>query len=174
MASDTDADRETDNGVADQRRPFTPSDWLVPALIFVFCGVVVYFALQLDTAPAIVIGEAMQPRSFPIFLMGLIAVLNTVLIVQLVGGERMPHPRQTPQTWLSMVLMAVFYAISTYVDMFVALATVIFIMCIVWGERRYWLAGLVAILTPVSIFFLFDLVLQVRFPRGVLTELYYG
>ena len=67
-------------GAADPRRPYTMSDWLVPALIFVFCAVVSYVALHLDTAPPIVIGEAMQPRSFPIFLMVLIAVLNAVLI----------------------------------------------------------------------------------------------
>ena len=73
-----------------------------------------------------------------------------------------------------MALMGLFYVLTTYVDMFLGLAVVIFIMSLVWGERRYWLAGLVAVLTPVSIFFLFDLVLQIRFPRGLLTELYYG
>ena len=116
----------------------------------------------------------MQPRSFPIFLMVLIAVLNAVLIFQLMGGSRMPHPIQPPQTWISMVLMLVFYLITTYADMFLALMIVIFLMCIVWGERRFWLAGLVALVTPITIFFLFDLVLKVRFPRGILTELYYG
>lgn len=159
---------------ADRRRSTTFSDWLVPALIFAFCGVVTYFALQLDTAPAIVIGEAMQPRSFPIFLMGLIALLNAVLIYQLVCGQRMPHPRQAPQTWITMLLMIVFYGLTTYVDMFVGLMVVIFIMCLVWGERRYWMAAMVAIVTPVTVFFLFDLVLKIRFPRGILTELYYG
>ena len=168
-------DSERDNdGVAGTRRPYTFSDWLVPAIIFVFCAIVAYLALQLDTAPPIVIGEAMQPRSFPIFLVGLIAVLNVILIGQLLGGARIPHPEQTPQTWISMVLMVVFYAITTFADMFLALAVVIFVMSVVWGERRYWLSGLVAILTPTSIFFLFDLVLKIRFPRGILTELYYG
>ena len=70
--------------------------------------------------------------------------------------------------------MVVFYLITTYADMFLALMVVIFIMCIVWGERRYWLAALIAIVTPITIFLLFDLVLKVRFPRGILTELYYG
>lgn len=164
----------TEDGAADTRRPYTHSDWLVPALIFVFCAVIAFLASQLDTAPAIVIGPAMQPRSFPIFLVALIALLNVILIWQLIAGARMPHPRQPPQTWISMALMGVFYILTTYVDMFLGLAVVLFIMSVVWGERRYWLAALVAILTPVSIFFLFDLVLQIRFPRGLLTELYYG
>ena len=159
---------------AEPRRSASFSDWLVPGIIFAFCGVVTYLALHLDRAPAIVIGEAMQPRSFPIFLMGLIAFLNAILIYQLVNGSRMPHPHQAPQTWLTMLLMLVFYGLTTYVDMFVGLMVVIFVMSIVWGERRYWLAAAVAIVTPVTVFFLFDLVLRIRFPRGILTELYYG
>jgi len=156
------------------RRPLALVDWLIPAIIFAFCGVVTYFALQLDTAPAIVIGEAMQPRSFTMFLMALIAVLNVVLIYQILKGNPMPQVSQPSQTWISMALMLVFYALTTYVDMFAALIVVIFTMCVVWGERRLWLAALVALITPASIFLLFDLVLKIRFPRGILTNLYYG
>ena len=125
-----DSDLDTRQGVAGTRRPFTLSDWTVPAVIFVFCAAVAYLALQLATAPPIVIGEAMQPHSFPIFLVGLIAVLNVVLILQLISGSRMPQPDHAPQTWLSIALMLVFYAITTYADMFLALMVVIFIMCI--------------------------------------------
>ena len=168
-----DPESETEGG-AGIRRPSTLSDWLVPVVIFAVCAAVIYFALQLDTAPAIIIGEAMQPRSFPIFLMVLIGILNVALILQLARGSRMPAPRHAPQTWVTMALMVVFYLLTVYVDLFVALMVVIFVMALAWGERRYWLAALTAIVTPVSIFFLFDLVLKVRFPRGILTELYYG
>ena len=169
-----DSDFANRGGPTGSRRPFPLYDWLVPGVIFAFCAVVTYLALQLDRAPPIVIGDAMQPRSFPMFLVGLIAVLNLILLGQLMSGARMPEVRQPPQTWLSMALMVVFYGLATYVDLFAALAVVIFIMCIVWGERRLWLAGLLAVVTPALIFFLFDLVLKIRFPRGILTELYYG
>ena len=43
-----------------------------------------------------------------------------------------------------------------------------------WGERRLPVAGSLALATPISIFLLFDTVLRVRFPRGVLTNWYYG
>lgn len=171
MASETDT---TEEGAAPRARPLALVDLLVPGLIFIFCAVVTVLALQLDTAPPIVIGEAMQPRSFPIFLMVLIALLNAVLIWQMVSGNPMPRVSQPPPTWISMALMVVFYVLTTYVDMFVALIVVIFAMCYVWGERRLWLAGLVAVVTPATVFFLFDLVLKIRFPRGILTNLYYG
>lgn len=171
MASDFDTNPE---GAAVPRRPLALIDFLVPAVIFVFCAIVTYLAFQLDTAPPIVIDKAMQPRVFPMFLMALIAVLNAVLVWQLVSGMAMPRVSQPMPTWASMGLMVVFYLLTTYADMFLGLAVVLFVMCLVWGERRFWLAGLVSIVTPLTIFFLFDLVLRIRFPRGILTNLYYG
>jgi len=44
----------------------------------------------------------------------------------------------------------------------------------VWGQKKLWVALTNAIVTPLSIFLLFDYVLQVRFPRGWLTNIYYG
>ena len=116
----------------------------------------------------------MQPRSFPIFLMALIAILNAVLIWQIFSGNPMPEVRQPPTTWISILLMVVFYVLTTYVDLIIALVVVIFTMSLVWGERRMWRAGLVALATPITVFLLFDLVLKIRFPRGILTNLYYG
>jgi len=159
---------------AASKRPLSVVDWLVPAVIFAFCAGVIYVGFNLDEAPEIIIGMAMQPRVFPIFLMVLIAVLNVILIIQVLGGNHMPRVNQPVPTWASVGLMIVFYLLTTYLDMFIALTAVMFIMCLVWGERRIWLAGLVAVITPLTIFFLFDLVLKIRFPRGILTTLYYG
>jgi hypothetical protein len=35
-------------------------------------------------------------------------------------------------------------------------------------------AGTLAVVTPLSVFFLFDSVLKIRFPRGLLIDWYYG
>ena len=137
-------DQDQADSTTSSPSPRTLFDWLVPGIIFAFCAIVALIAYQFDEAPEIVIGPAMQPRSFPIFLAAIIAVLNVVLIWQLAAGARMPEARQLPQTWLSIALMVVFYLVTTYADMFLALAIVIFVMCLVWGERRYWVAGLVA------------------------------
>ena len=58
--------------------------------------------------------------------------------------------------------------------MFVAIAITMAALCFLWGERRILVATAVSLVTPVAIFFLFDLVLKVRFPRGLLTNWYYG
>lgn len=149
-------------------------DYVVPAVIFVFCGVVSWISMTFEEALPLIVGHSMQPRVFPIFLMALIAVLNLVLIAQTLGR---PLPRrfwEPRQTWLSAVLLGVFYLLTEYVDIMLALIITMFALCVVWGERRLWVAALVSVGTTMLIFFGFDLVLEVRFPRGLFTDWYYG
>ena len=73
-----------------------------------------------------------------------------------------------------MALFGVFYVITTYVDILIAITVVMFAMCLLWGERRLHVAAMVAVGTPASVFLLFDLVLRIRFPRGLITNWYYG
>lgn len=160
---------------APQRGPRPdPIEWLVPLVIFAYCIVVAYLTTTFDRAPDIIVGHAMQPRNFPLFLVIVTALLNIVLIFQMLRGGARERPHQPPQTLITAILMALFWPGAVYVDMFLTFALIMFAMCITWGERRLWVAALVAVLGPVLIFFTFDLALEVRFPRGVLTNLYYG
>ena len=67
-----------------------------------------------------------------------------------------------------------FFALTTWLDMFIGIAVVMFLMCRLWGERRIHVAATLALVAPLSIFILFDSVLKVRFPRGILVDWYYG
>ena len=149
-------------------------DYCVPIVVFAFCGVVTYFSLQLEEAIPLIVGHSMQPRVWPIFVMAIIAVLNLVLIAQILIKPANRRDWEPHQTWLSAVLLGVFYFIATHLDMMLALIVVMFALCMVWGERRWWVAALVAVGTTAAIFFSFDQILEVRFPRGILTDPYYG
>ena len=157
---------------AEDRRGW--GDYCVPAAIFIFCAVVTYISLQLEEALPLIVGDSMQPRVFPIFLMAVIAVLTLVLIVQILNKPVSERGWEPWQTWASAALMALFYVLTEQVDMMLALIVCMFTMCLVWGERRLWVAFLVAFGTTAAIFFTFDQVLEVRFPRGLLTDPYYG
>jgi hypothetical protein len=150
--------------------------FVVPGIIAVFSVIVIWAASQLELSPPMIVGESMQPRAFPIFLMVINLILVAVLAYQLF---RKPPAADKVEfedfpTWGSIGLLALFYPLTVYLDMFIGIAVVMFLMCLLWGERRWYVATAVALVTPVAIFFLFDLVLRVRFPRGVLTNLYYG
>jgi len=153
-----------------------PRLFLVPAVIAVFSVVVIWASLQLEESPAIIVGDSMQPRAFPIFLMAINLLLVALLVLQLYRAK--PDPIRMVfddyPTWGSIGLLALFYPLTVYLDMFIGIVVVMFLLCLLWGERRWYVATAVALVTPVAIFLLFDLVLKVRFPRGVLTNIYYG
>ena len=149
-------------------------DLLVPGIITVFSFIVIYLSLQLDLSPPMIVGESMQPRAFPIFLMIINLVLVALLTLQLHRTPPEPIPIEPYQTWGTIVLLVVFYGVTTTLDMFIAIAVVMFLMCIVWGEKRIHVALTTALLTPFLIFALFDQALKIRFPRGVLLNWYYG
>jgi hypothetical protein len=148
--------------------------FIIPAIIAAFSLVVIWASLQLELSPAMIVGDSMQPRAFPIFLMVINLLLVAVLAYQVYRSPPKEIPLEGYATWGSMALLVVFYALTVLLDMFIGIAVVMFLMCLLWGERRLYVAALIALVTPVSIFFLFDIVLKIRFPRGVLTNWYYG
>jgi hypothetical protein len=147
---------------------------IVPGVVAAFSVAVISVALQLDESPEMIVGHSMQPRVFPILLMVINLILAGSLAVQYWKECPKEVPREGIQTWGSVALFAVFYPLTVYVDMFIAIAVVMFAMCLLWGERRIHVAGAISLITPAVIFFLFDFVLKVRFPRGLLTNWYYG
>lgn len=151
----------------------TIGDWMVPGWVFAFCAVITWLSLQMEKANPIIVGHAMQPRAYPIFLMALIAILGVILTVQVVRHGHYLRVQLPWQTYLTVALTWFFYLVATRVDMFLGLSIVMFLMCRVWGERRWWAALLLAIAVPLATFLIFDQVLEKRFPRGVLTNLYY-
>jgi len=73
----------------------------------------------------------------------------------------------------SLLLMFLF-VLLTQIDLFIALAIFATALSIYWGERRFPQLFLVGLIVPATVFFLFDQVFKIRFPRGLLTNLWYG
>ena len=147
---------------------------IVPIVLTTISVVIIYLALQLDLSPPMIVGDSMQPRSFPIFLMILNLILTAVLAFQIYKTPpKLPEPINRA-AWSSMILMVLFYGLTVSTDMFIGIAVVMFLMSLAWGERRLLVATANAVLTPFFIFLLFDNVLRIRFPRGILMNWYYG
>ena len=54
----------------------------IPGLISAFSLIVIWAALQLDLSPEMIVGDSMQPRVFPVFLMIINLVLAAFLTIQ--------------------------------------------------------------------------------------------
>ena len=147
---------------------------VIPGIIALFSVVIIYLALQLRTSPPLIVGASMQPRSFPIFLMVINLLLVVIMVWQNLRNPPAPVKMEGPTTWISIGLFALFYLLTVYTDFFIAIAAVVFLLSVSWGERRLHVAGLVALTVPLTLFLVFDEVLKIRFPRGLITNWYYG
>ena len=56
--------------------------YTIPLFLTVFSIIIIGISLQLDTSPEMIVGDSMQARSFPIFLMILNLILISVLTFQ--------------------------------------------------------------------------------------------
>ena len=148
--------------------------YTIPLFLTIFSIIIIGISLQLDTSPEMIVGDSMQARSFPIFLMVLNLILISVLTFQYKNNNPDPIKLEKFPTWGSMGLFFIFYLLTVYTDMFIGIFVVMLLMGLLWGEKRIWLSFLTATLTPLLIFLLFDFVLKIRFPRGILMDFYYG
>ena len=143
--------------------------WLVPALIIAFCVAAIWATTLFDRMPPI-LKRGIQPSDFPQL------VLGTIILCTALMAWRDPVRAEGvigAKPWGTLALMAVF-VLLTQIDFFLALGVFAAALTVWWGERRIRMIALVGIGVPFFVFFLFDLGFEIRFPRGALTNLWYG
>ena len=148
--------------------------YITPLFLTLFSIAIILISLQLDISPEMIVGDSMQARSFPIFLMAINLILISVLFLQFFKNYPKKIELEIFTTWFSMFLFLLFYFLTITTDMFIGITVCMFLMGYTWGEKRMWVNLSNAIITPGLIFILFDYVLRIRFPRGILTNIYYG
>ena len=147
--------------------------YVTPILLALFSIAIILISLQLDISPEMIVGDSMQARSFPIFLMAINLILISVLFLQFFKNYPEKIELEIFTTWFSMFLFLLFYFLTITTDMFIGITVCMFLMGYTWGEKRLWVNLCNAVITPGLIFLLFDSVLRIRFPRGLLTNMYY-
>ena len=147
--------------------------YITPIFLAFFSIAIILISLQLDTSPEMIVGDSMQARSFPIFLMVINLILISVLFLQFFKNYPEKIELEIFTTWFSMFLFLLFYFLTITTDMFIGITVCMFLMGYTWGEKRLWVNLCNAVITPGLIFLLFDSVLKIRFPRGLLTNMYY-
>ena len=143
--------------------------YAVPCATIVFCLVAYWLSTQFDRVPPILL-RGMQPEDFPQMVLLLIIALSVLVII---FDKPTEHEPIGPNVWTSVGLFVVF-ALLAQIDLFLGLGVFAGALAYAWGERRIWGLGLVSLVSPALIFLLFDMVFKIRFPRGLLTNLWYG
>ncbi|MGZ2256633.1 tripartite tricarboxylate transporter TctB family protein [Roseobacter sp. A03A-229] len=143
--------------------------YAVPCGTIAFCLLAYWFSTQFDRVPPILL-RGMQPSDFPQMVLLLIIALSVLVMI---FDRPIEHDPIGLNVWTSIGLFVVFSALAQ-IDLFLGLGVFAGALAWLWGERRLWGIGLVSILSPGLIFLLFDSVFRIRFPRGLLTNLWYG
>ena len=146
-----------------------PARWVVPLIIIVLSALAFWQSTQFDRVPPI-LKRGMQPEDFPQIIIALIIFLAVLLLIK--DTDQAPE-KMTGKVWPSMALMIAF-ALVIEIDLFLGLGVFSFLLCLLWGEKRVKALLLVGIVVPLIVFFFFDQVFEIRFPKGILTNLWYG
>lgn len=145
------------------------SNILVSIVIIIISISAIYISTTFKKMPPI-LKRGIQPSDFPQLICGLIIFLTILMSVFDPVQKLESITRQTVYTFMAILI----FVCLVPIDLFLSLGIFATVLAIAWGEKKIARLCCIGIVVPVSVFFLFDLVFSIRFPRGVLTNLWYG
>ena len=117
--------------------------------------------------------RGIQPATFPKALLVLIIAM-TLLIYYLATKNPWKVQTKLPKSFfLTLSSFVIFLVISKTLDFFLAISVLSIFVSYCWGEKRIFYLLLVGIIFPVIVFIFFETILGLRFPPGILTNIYY-
>jgi putative tricarboxylic transport membrane protein len=153
---------------------------LVTAVILAVCGFL-YWQTTIFAAPPSMLGDYMLPQDFPRLLIWGIALLSLLLPLEeslLAKSDETPTdgdeegPLQ-PIAYVTTAFMIATVFVMPWLGTLITVFLISAVMPILWGERRKLALVLFAVLTPLSIYVLFEVFFRVRLIPGLLRPLYY-
>lgn len=144
-------------------------------LFFIFCFSIFLFVttFYFDEVPPILV-RGIQPATFPKILLGLIFSLNLLLVYFFFSRPKKDFEKQSRIFYKTVGIFVIFPLIALKVDLILALMLSSIAITYFWGEKNLLLNLFLSIVFPILVFLLFEGVLGLRFPPGILTNLYYN
>ena len=147
--------------------------FIVIFIIVLISSILLYFTFTFEEDPTI-LNRGIQPATFPKAL--LILIISLSLIVYYLSikvpwnvGKKLPN-----SFYVTLVSFIIFSVISVTLDFFLGISVLSVLVSFFWGERRIFYLFLVAIIFPTIVFIFFETILGLRFPGGIITNLYYN
>lgn len=152
---------------------FFKSSFIVSAVIIVISSILLYFTFTFDIVPPI-LNRGIQPATFPKAL--LILIITLTLLTYLISLKKpWKNEKKLPNSfYITLLSFVVFITVSKFLDFFLGIALLSIIVSYFWGERRVTYLIMVSIIFPLIVFVFFETILGLRFPPGIITNLYYG
>jgi len=126
-----------------------------------------------DEVPPI-LNRGIQPATFPKILLILIILLTCLVYYLSFKSSWKKQEKLERPFFLTLSFFVLFILIAKFIDFFLAIGSLSFLVSYFWGERKIFYLLLVSILFPVIVFIFFETILGLRFPGGIITNLYYN
>ena len=151
---------------------FFKDEFKVFSVIIIVSTILLISTFTFDTVPPI-LNRGIQPATFPKGLLVLIIAL-TSLTYYLSFNKPWKKEKELPKNFFLTLLSFIFFIIiSKTLDFFLAISVLSVFVSYNWGEKRFFYLLLVGIIFPFIVFVFFEMILGLRFPPGIITNLYY-
>ena len=168
------------NNVQDKKRAnksrlpfFFTASFKVLFLIIITCLILLIVTFTFDIVPPI-LNRGIQPATFPKALLVLIICLTLIVYFLSLKFPWKKEKKLPKSFYITLYNFILFIVISKTLDFFLAISVLSFLVSYFWGERRVIVLLLVSILFPIIVFIFFETILGLRFPPGIITNIYYN
>ncbi len=158
---------------ANKSLPFFFRDEFKVSFVIIFVSLILLVTtFTFDVVPPI-LNRGIQPATFPKALLILIIVM-TLIIYYLATKNSWKIEKKLPKSFfLTLFSFILFIIVSKTLDFFLAISVLSIFVSYNWGEKRWFYLLLVGIIFPTIVFVFFETILGLRFPPGIITNIYY-
>ena len=158
---------------ANKSLPFFFKDEFKVSFTIILVSIILLIStFTFDIVPPI-LNRGIQPATFPKGLLLLIISL-TLVVFYLSIKKPWKIEKKLPKTFfLTLLSFILFVIVSKTLDFFLAISLLSVFVSYCWGERRLFYLILVSIIFPIIVFIFFETILGLRFPPGIITNIYY-
>ena len=154
--------------------PFFLKDEFKVSFIIVFISIILLITtFTFDIVPPI-LNRGIQPATFPKALLVLIISLTAIIYYLSIKKPWKVEKKLPKEFFLTLFTFILFIIISKTLDFFLAISALSIVVSYYWGEKRIFYLLLVSIIFPLIVFIFFETILGLRFPPGIITNIYYN
>ena len=154
--------------------PFFLKDEFKVSFIIIFVSIILLLTtFTFDIVPPI-LNRGIQPATFPKALLVLIISLTSIIFYLSIKKPWKLEKKLPKEFFLTLLTFILFIFVSKILDFFLAISILSIIVSYYWGEKRILYLFLVSIIFPLIVFIFFETILGLRFPPGIITNIYYN
>ena len=159
---------------ANKSLPFFFKDEFKVSFIIIFISAILLITtFTFDIVPPI-LNRGIQPATFPKALLILIIGMTLIIYYLAIKNPWKVEKKLPKSFFLTLLSFVIFVIVSKTLDFFLAISALSIFVSYYWGEKRIIYLLIVGIIFPVIVFIFFETILGLRFPPGIITNIYYS